>query len=304
MKKICVVDTVYSLLLYLLYNPNWDSDTQFFCGETLPEEVRRNLKMRMIKYPKSRIGKILFRFRFGIIIQSLFAKEVYGQDHLPISHLFLRKGFICIEDGLANYWIEGIEEGNKLSFAAKYLYGWKKSKGYSNRVSKIILTGLYDIPAEIRDKVEILDLKAVMAHVNLNKIYNLFGISNDLLGKRSVLLLTQPLNEGKKGITAQKQLEIYKSIVKRYNAKNVVIKPHPRDICDYSSMEVEVLPPFFPVELLLFNQNSIELLVTLWSSSAYHSSNVKRVEILGTSEWPFLEEGFGHIPSRTIINDH
>lgn len=301
-KKICVVDTVYSLLLYLLYNPSWENDTEFYCGDTLPKEIREKLCFNVVKYPQSRIGRILFRFRFDIILKCLLAGEVYGQDHLPISQLFLKNGFILIEDGLANYCLDGIKKGNTFSFAGKYIYGLKQTKGLSKKVRKILLTGMQTIPESISKKVELIDIKSLVMKSDMDKIFSLFGVSRGILHENTILVLTQPLTESKKGLSVAQQLSIYKKVIEEYNPYNVVIKPHPRDICDYTSLGVNVLSPFFPVELLLFNKQSIDVLVTLWSSSAFHNSNVKRIEVLGTKDWPFLEEEFGHRPTQTIIN--
>ena len=51
-------------------------------------------------------------------------------------------------------------------------------------------------------------------------------------GVAKVILLTQPYAiDGH--MTEEEQMNVYRKIVSHYGEDNVVIKPHPRDKCDY-----------------------------------------------------------------------
>lgn len=106
-----------------------------------------------------------------------------------------------------------------------------------------------------------------------------------------ILVLTEPLcNEGRvKNI--KQQVAVYRNLIERLgNNVAVVIKPHPRDVCNYSgliSKSVTVLPKTFPSEILAFILGEkIEKCYSVTSNSVLSFSQDKAV-VLGKK---FIEQ--------------
>ena len=103
-------------------------------------------------------------------------------------------------------------------------------------------------------------------------ILDIFDISIKdfaLLKSRKVLLLTQPFYEDGK-MSINKQIDMYRNIIRHYGEENVIIKPHPRDKCDYKKEIPNILyfAKQIPMQLLAIFGLTLDHLVTINSSSA------------------------------------
>ena len=241
-KQFCYVDTLYSLLLYLLVsNINLD-ETFYFWGENIPEQIRRCFKGCYLPKRKRNKNKFMdyiemYKYYKNIKnileVNNFFNKKIYLQDHLESSFYFLDKIEECflIEDGLKNYdevnllKINNMNEKIKYNeiFKEKILKGINKKYkilGLSEKIKKIYLTGITEIPELIKDKVEIINLKEKWEKLSFEEkeeILRIFDLKNSDLIKwqkleNRILLITQPLSED--GIISEKEkIEIYKEIV-------------------------------------------------------------------------------------------
>lgn len=102
----------------------------------------------------------------------------------------------------------------------------------------------------------------------------------NLNGNKLVLLLTQPLFEDRMVSTEQQQIEIYRNLVADYlsEGQTLVIKPHPRDLLDYSKKfpDAVIINKNMPVEVIrLCTDTKFEAVVTI-NSTAINSLITER----------------------------
>lgn len=93
-----------------------------------------------------------------------------------------------------------------------------------------------------------------------DRIYQLYAESYGLkidVNQTYDLLLTNPLYNDGFLISEERQINIYKDIIRDYFTHPVLIKPHPRDNVDYQRYfpECIVIDKGISSELLSFNQN-------------------------------------------------
>lgn len=108
------------------------------------------------------------------------------------------------------------------------------------------------------------------------KIYNIFmenkdiNINND--ENKKILILTEPLFKDCRISSEEEQIRTYRKIIDKYNDEKytVYIKPHPRDMTDYTKLNREhiIIEQEFPIEILNFNEDiKFNKAVTITSAS-------------------------------------
>ncbi len=273
-KRICTVDTVYSLFLYFLIKGVSDDDL-FIFSSGVPEDVRKNIN-HVIKFAVMNLG-VCFRQLYGILklgLLMLFVGddvEIYGHGHTQFSYMFYEyENAYIIEDGLANYRkLESNFISNRLlNFLGLYIKGSKSGYGTHENIKKVYLT--YEGFCDVSSKAEIIDLNALWENLSLEdhlKILKIFNFSN--LENIDVLLITQAFSEDNL-MDLNEEMRIYSEIVEKY--PNIIIKPHPRKVKDYSKIfpDNTVLDKHFPVELLVLMGIKIEKTVTISSTAVLH----------------------------------
>lgn len=273
-KRICTVDTVYSLFLYFLIKGVSDDDL-FIFSSGVPEDVRKNIN-HVIKFAVMNLG-VCFRQLYGILklrLLMLFVGddvEIYGHGHTQFSYMFYEyENAYLIEDGLANYRkLESNFISNRLlNFLGLYIKGSKSGYGTHENIKKVYLT--YEGFCDVSSKAEIIDLNALWENLSLEdhlKILKIFNFSN--LENIDVLLITQAFSEDNL-MDLNEEMRIYSEIVEKY--PNIIIKPHPRKVKDYSKIfpDNTVLDKHFPVELLVLMGIKIEKTVTISSTAVLH----------------------------------
>lgn len=273
-KRICTVDTVYSLFLYFLIKGVSDDDL-FIFSSGVPEDVRKNIN-HVIKFAVMNLG-VCFRQLYGILklrLLMLFVGddvEIYGHGHTQFSYMFYEyENTYLIEDGLANYRkLESNFISNRLlNFLGLYIKGSKSGYGTHENIKKVYLT--YEGFCDVSSKAEIIDLNALWENLSLEdhlKILKIFNFSN--LENIDVLLITQAFSEDNL-MDLNEEMRIYSEIVEKY--PNIIIKPHPRKVKDYSKIfpDNTVLDKHFPVELLVLMGIKIEKTVTISSTAVLH----------------------------------
>lgn len=288
-KRICTVDTVYSLFLYFLINGVSDDDL-FIFSSGVPEDIRKNINHvyfpssrfkfcaddNLIKFAVMNLG-VCFRQLYGILklrLLMLFVGddvEIYGHGHTQFSYMFYEyENAYLIEDGLANYRkLESNFISNRLlNFLGLYIKGSKSGYGTHENIKKVYLT--YKGFCDVSSKAEIIDLNALWENLSLEdhlKILKIFNFSN--LENIDVLLITQAFSEDNL-MDLNEEMRIYSEIVEKY--PNIIIKPHPREVKDYSKIfpDNTVLDKHFPVELLVLMGIKIEKTVTISSTAVLH----------------------------------
>ena len=305
--RICVVDTVYTLFLYLLnfgYNPN----DIFIFSNGVPKKVRNNINH--IYFPDIKLfhsKDSLFKWFYKNLVNAIkqvygvlrlrciiFFKtrskqvEVYGQGHLTFSYpLYEFENSYIIEDGLGNYL--DLKQPTKINpilnkianFFGIYVFNLQEGFGTHENIKKVYLTK-NNFPLEIKNKVEVMDmdnlwdLKSSDEKKELLKLFNLNNI--DEFGDNLVLLLTEPFSEHNL-LPFDEEIGIYKMFVSKY--PDIIIKPHPREKKDYSKLfpNIQVINVPFPVELLKYVGINIDKIVTICSTAALNLVNDCEIEI-------------------------
>lgn len=149
-----------------------------------------------------------------------------------------------------------------------YIKGSKSGYGTHENIKKVYLT--YEGFCDVSSKAEIIDLNALWENLSLEdhlKILKIFNFSN--LENIDVLLITQAFSEDNL-MDLNEEMMIYSEIVEKY--PNIIIKPHPREVKDYSKIfpDNTVLDKHFPVELLVLMGIKIEKTVTISSTAVLH----------------------------------
>lgn len=312
-KKICLVDTLYSLFLYVVLNKEY-KDTLYFFGENIPVEIIKKFENKVyLKDIKIEEKNILNYFTIRKINKAIKKRiknydYLYFQDHISYSQFFMNNfqgKKILLEDGIGNYNIDLLEGERKKKkkwniikkIKKKYIYfeeTYYSTWGTSNKVDQILLTNLYSIPEVIRDKVRIVNLEKKwqeLSEIEREGIIRIFNFNlNELFElnklKNSILLLTQCYSEDK-FLSEKDKISLYKTILKDEKNEILIIKPHPREITDYSKVfkekykKVIILNKNFPAEIMMLLGIKVNKIITIDSSVIFNFKNKYKTQIYG-----------------------
>lgn len=303
MKFVSIISNSRMLFLFLLITAKSDRES---CLYIFDENIRgvnitptfvstraKGLFDLFIKKLRSRVALSFFLLKRKIKLEETI---VYGADHLSHSLLFLKKcSFFLIEDGTENYH----QKSYKRSWKNK-LFSIPKFGMYKN-VKRIYLTKRENIPDCIKSKVEYISIKDLWfkkTEEEKLEILYLLGIDMkkiQLLIGEPFILFTQPLSEDYI-LTENEKIELYKSIIDKYDASKLVIKPHPREKTDYSRIfpNVKVFDETYPSEVLDILEVKFSRVITLFSTAAF-SYPKEKVDFYGTKIHPKLLAKFGNI---------
>lgn len=145
------------------------------------------------------------------------------------------------------------------------------------------------LDARVKSKGRLLELKKMEYNLtvqNKEKIMRVFapGINFKFLGKKKLLLITQPLEES--SMAEGNKVNLYNQILDRYATDYAIyVKPHPREQTQYEgklSYPFQMIPHSFPLELFdLFEGIRFELGITICSSALYNLGCVDKKIIFG-----------------------
>ena len=328
-KNIIYVNTLYSLFLVLIKEPNLDENFYFF-DEKIPNKITDKFKNKFILFPEKN-GKNKFknyvkiRFFLDKLLKDykkkLKDKKFYLNDSLKYSQFFLNNfenKFYVIEDGTINYNEKLISKELKKSehpmklhtkLRKKYIYLSPKrfpAFGLSEKILKVYLTGILPIPKLIENKVKRIDIIEYWNKLKNNekeKILNIFNLKIENIGEllnkeKGTLLVTQPLSED--GIISEKEkIDIYREILIKRKIKDIYIKPHPRERTDYevvlSEFNIKIIDKNFPIEIFILFNVEFKKIITLFSTGVLNFKDKYDIEFIGTEHYPKLYERFGKI---------
>lgn len=292
-KYTCVVDTTYTLSLYLLLQSEQAiKDTVFFVGNAIPENISQmlpnvirikndtdsyNTRLKILKHRVEALFKWRFRHR----------TTMYAQDHLVFSsHIIGSNNYILLEDApriytnykTISFMMPIFPCTLKLKFYSWLYWGriGRRRLGTNKQCVNRIVSTKEDAGSDILigkncTYVNLQELWRESSEKKKNYIKEMFGVSNEIMGlpKRfSVILFSQPLMEDCK-LTEQEMKEIYSPYINKYSSQGVVIKPHPRDKFDYKSNypNVGILNCKAPMQLLNAIGVEFKTAITVCSSA-------------------------------------
>lgn len=311
MRKIVYVGGMRALVIYLLLNIKYLEESIFF----LVDDFKVNLEKKYVL--KEEGNKYISRYKnYKLLKKYTFdkeEKEFWIQDHLKYSPFFLGnfKKLFLLEDGLKNYtdFYKKTSKRVKYSLKNKLLGGTFKIEKYkygnSKKIKKIYLTGLGEIPIDIREKVEIINLKEVwskLKNIEKEKLLNIFLLKNEnikVLQNKKIILITQPISEDS-NLLEEDKINIYKRIIEKYNENDILIKPHPREITDYKKYfpNIDILEKNIPMEIISFLVDNLEEVITLFSTAVFEFKNISKINFLGTKFDERLLTNFGKIEAN------
>lgn len=284
-------------------------NTFFFCSAKLPISVRKYLNhycfpvackshFRMI------LIKILIRIFSNMRWPFLKTAAIYGGDNFYFSsELVKNRKMTLIEDGLWNYSFQ--KENLYCRKLRKLLFGniaCQGRFGVSDNVTKIILTGIKEVPEIISKKVVLISVEDIWNASTVDKkdfILGKFNCNNDdilFLQKFSSIVLTQPLSED--GFMDEKdKIEIYKNLLNGISTEGILFKKHPRDKTDYTKYftGISMFEKCIPMEILSLLGIKYNKIYTVFSTSALNINYPADIVFLGTSVHPNLVKYFGKI---------
>ena len=307
-KRICVVDTAFSLLYYLLIFGVNDDDV-FIMSDYIPQSIRDNIphiffpRIRLYPYDNlNHIVKDLWAFirlpyeilKLRIKLYSLtkgYDVKAYGHGHLLFSFpVYEYPNSVIIEDGIGNYAnlpeFEGYSTIPRVILSkifGKYVRVFYDGFGTHPNIKEIYLTKDEGYSKLIEDKVIVKPLDELMKSIDeenklkILKIFNGDQIIAENIKSDDILLLTEPFTECLE-LTLEEELEIYREMISKYDSKQIVIKPHPGEVKDYKKYfpNIRVITEKFPLELFDLIGIRFKKILTIHSSAAL---NFKDVEV-------------------------
>jgi hypothetical protein len=319
--RILILGASHPLLLFLLmFNVN--KKDIFIVNKAIPENIAKNLNA--IYFPQCADKKILMKnilkLRAKLFLKTIFrGKKVYGNDHLAFSFPFYEnKDSYLLEDGISNYELERLPPVKKFEkigkfekFKRNYLlgdYAQALRFGRENSGKKIYLTNMAKIPEEIKSKVEILDIKKMWndkTETEKKAILDVYSINEEtfsMVNENSIIFLTQPFSENNI-LTLNEEIALYEKILSKYNPKDVLIKPHPREEKNYSKYlkEYTFINSEFPSEFFSLLNIKFKKAITI-NSSGVLSFDEDKIEFLGTEIDQKLLNKYGKMTLSSLKN--
>lgn len=314
--RVCLVNTVYSLFLYLLYSKEDElNHTYYFFGREIARSIREKFPNHYFIYYSGKVNIVvnhfflffkLFIFRY---IKWPFLKysDIFCQDHLICSKFIIGKhSYTFIEDIPKAISIALLKKRNRQSFIRKIIknilnkyisgtigYTWANN----SQCKELILSVDDNVPYIENKKKHIVPIRTTWENISQEKkeyILNIFNVSSDditAFKQRTHLILTQPFSSDI-NISEDDQIQIYNNIIKKYDPSILIIKRHPRDLINYNKFfpDVFVFDKPIPMQifLLLEELNNIKKVITITSTAIDLFPDTVEKEWVGSSVNPTL----------------
>ncbi|MGV4478987.1 glycosyltransferase family 52 [Ornithobacterium rhinotracheale] len=302
--NVLAVDSIYSLLLYLLYVDTEEiENTLYFFSDGVHTSIRKNFKnVKYLKFKSKkttispRIDGLLdylkkyFYYRklifFSNYVFNIKNSNIFAHDHLFFSlGLLSNKKYTLIEDGLRNYTSEEDENRpmislnfNKLPIKIKTI-----KIDSSSQVKKILSTK----PISGEKPNIVIDINKLWINSSQRKkklILAKFNICDELIElfrESKNLLLTQPFYEDGILKTEKEKIDLYKEIINIHEG-NLIIKTHPRENTDYKHYfpKITIIDRPIPFELLGLCGVKFNRIYTISSTSALNISTESEIILI------------------------
>lgn len=283
-------NTIYSLLLYMLYDKDWSNKTYLIFGNRIDKQVINNLskKVKAIKYqPDYVINKrknIIKYYLKKLSNYFFFRKFDYCYGNVKnINTTYYKSNSTQLEDGLLTWFDINSDLDNKNNTSKKYL-----------------LNGIFK-SVDCYQFINIKERWGALSYNEKNDICSIFNFDSNIINNlKDNLLITQPLSED--GFLSEEgKIAVYRKILMEndINLNNLTIKPHPREVSDYHHYFPHsfVISKVFPYELLAFFGANIKKIITLYSSGLDLFDSHSDVIFTGTKILKDMNCNIIYIPS-------
>lgn len=330
---VCIPANVYGLMDYLLYidEETIKNHTHYFIGSEIPKEIAESLpnvtlfntqKAGGIKLFIKQLKKIFLSIFSRIVYPELRTAKIYAQDHQPLAQILIQKRnytllpdsayykIILREGGLVKKILSEKQHSLKGKIE-KFLYGELSINfwGLNNQCTEVLFIHDEKIKEYEGKKITVNTFNKLWQNSTPTKqrfIRQCFAIEDKDISDYSgadIVVLTQPFSDDG-AITVAEQIDLYKNILEQYKEENIILKPHPRDKTDYSTLQrqykCKIVKSHIPTELLALIGVNIKTAVTFFSSSVYIFNQYSKIIWLGTEDFPALKAQFGAMEAKII----
>lgn len=294
MKRLYMCNTPYHLFSTLIKEIKLDNDVDIVLSDkTLGYEKlelalkKSNLvnnvfiieesKFHLPKINPSYWGNITQNKKVREAVEPYIDFDVRIYDDIYMYHDFTRFGcyiiassikYNLIEDGLDYFRVFDKFINIDLSLRRRILSFLNLNifhYGQSRYCKSIEVNSIKDIRIPLKKVIEVPRKQLISSLTNEEKkrIYDIFmgdkEVTTNNEENNKILILTEPLFKDCRVSSEEEQLRVYRDLIDTYNSEKytVYIKPHPRDMLDYSKLNREhiIIDRDFPVEILNFNEN-------------------------------------------------
>lgn len=332
-KNVCIVDTVYALLLYLLYIDEGDiKNTFFYFGNGIPKGIRDKLSNHYFFDRKKLLNRffiwpfITLRMRTIFSWKFLKSSKIYAQDQLCFSYFIIgNRKYTYIEDApyifslfvksklykdMNLYWNTNVKIKQLLNIIIGKTF--KKYAANNKLCTDVIITDNYTLPPYLIDKniiiMPIREKWETSTQCKKNAILSIFDITKEdvnILSKKKSILFTQQFSVDHI-ITKEEQIFLYKNIMEKIDHSDLIIKPHPRDDINYKEIfnDVFVFDKIVPFQLLDLIGCQFNRAITISSSAVISIPYKINIDWIGNSIHPNIEKAMGNIRIEDYINEN
>lgn len=286
-------NSLYCFMFYLFISTEEQiENTLYFFTQDIPKDIRDHMRHSYFIdtkkwYIRNRLASALLGFSIrNIKYPRLKTADIFGLDFNWWLLRGLKMNYIEDCPNVLDIWETSSLYQNYVDFEnsswikrklATLLFGeyYRHPVGTSQSVTTIYTSTPYNKPYHAGKRNMIINLKEAWAGFADSKkkiILAIFNIDEDCLkqlNSRKIILLTQPYAiDGH--MTEEEQLDTYHKIIHNYGEENVIIKPHPRDKCNYKTNmpQVMIFDKIVPMQFLVMLGANFERVVTINSSSA------------------------------------
>jgi hypothetical protein len=328
--RVCVVDTVYTLMVYLFYSSEEElAQTFYFFGNGVAESIRQRFPRHYYFDGSKKINNNILWLFFFLKILGCFRwpflrkAKIMGHDQLIYSpYIIGKRNYTYIEDGprvlslhfketlykdLCDYWSRRFLFLKKM---ANFFIGDVRRRQVANnkQCNELILTRDDDVPWIAGKNKIVISLDNLWNNMSEQKkkyilnIYDISDIDVQVLKRRNHIILTQQFSTDGL-ISEREQIEIYENIMRNYDFSCLVLKPHPRDAVDYRKYfpDVFIFDKPVPMQLLSIIGIRFKKASTVSSSSIDSFSYEIEKEWIGSSVHPVLFERYPNLDRNIHI---
>lgn len=319
-KNICLVDSAYCLLLYLLQGSDEDvKNTFFFFGGSIPDALAKRFPHVKILSPHScGMRKMVwwswFSFVAAIKYRISGSAKLFVHDHLDFASQIVRgRSYTLLAD--APHCFSSFIKGNgvykrflnesqpTIRFRmARLIWGgiWGRGLGMNEQCIEV-LEEYYDPVPYIkwaRHRVEpIGDRWRVVSEWRRKFILTIFELDDFVVSQiknADAVLFTQPICRDA-GIPLQDLVDIYKKALLDNGVEHVLVKVHPRDDAQYEGCipGSTVLRTQAPYQLFAAMGCKCRVAITVCSSAVDAVGKNARIVRLGADIDPRIRRAYG-----------
>jgi len=327
-RNICLVDTPYALLLFLLKMPMEEIlHTKFITGFYLNKSITRKLPNNCVTFLIAFVEvdpKQLMKVRLTKLFKMsyIYAADIYAQDHLPFSAQIIGRRkytliadsphYLTIQEGMISQPFEYIMPKATVktyikSFLAYYGTMYGRKYGTNNQCVNRWITTKDDLMTRyVKNRLcEYMDTEEMWQNSTQEKkdfIMQVFNITSSVLEQCrqcTSILLTQPFQEDC-GLTDNEYIDIYKPIISKY--EHLIIKPHPREKFDFETHfpNAFVLRTYAPMQLLSYIGIVPKIGITVCSTAISALPETTKKVILGSRIHPKILATYGDYGDGTL----